>query len=348
MRILLLITVIQIGLSTFAQQHTPENYIMQYKDIAIREAARSGVPASIILAQGILESGSGGSELALKSNNHFGIKCKSSWQGEKVYHDDDESQECFRKYGTVEGSYIDHSNFLLSNGRYAFLFNLEKTDYKGWAHGLKKAGYATNPQYAYKLINTIEKYNLNQFVTGNIKASNDSNAIENSIDKTQQNASNTAIKVEKENSNQNPDKKADEILGVEKSALLRPSKNYPQGVFKINETKVVFAKAGTSLLALSTEHDIALSRLIDFNDFVGEVEILEQDQLIFLQRKRKQGSQDYHTMQEGDDLHLIAQEYGIRLEALIELNNLLPFDKPAVGEKINLKVKATSKPKLTK
>ena len=148
-----------------AQRMTPQEYIEKYKDIAIEEMHRSGVPASITLAQGILETESGNSDLVQRSNNHFGIKCKSDWQGESVSHTDDAPNECFRKYSSARDSYADHSNFLKKSGRYSSLFNLAPTDYKGWAQGLKSAGYATNPRYPSILIGNIEKYQLNNLDT---------------------------------------------------------------------------------------------------------------------------------------------------------------------------------------
>lgn len=145
-----------------AQKMSRAEYIAKYKDLAIAEMNQYGIPASITLAQGVLESGDGNSELARKAKNHFGIKCHSSWTGKKVYHDDDEAQECFRKYSTVSASYRDHSIFL-QKPRYANLFELAITDYKGWAKGLKKAGYATNPKYPELLINIIETHQLQQY-----------------------------------------------------------------------------------------------------------------------------------------------------------------------------------------
>src|SRR5436190_16848703 len=150
-------------LSVKAQKITPEQYIALYKDIAIREMKRMGVPAAITLAQGILETESGNSVLVKKSNNHFGIKCKSSWTAGGVSHDDDAVGECFRTYKTAEESYRDHSNYLRGSERYSFLFDLKATDYKGWSYGLKKAGYATNPKYPNILIKNIEQYNLQQY-----------------------------------------------------------------------------------------------------------------------------------------------------------------------------------------
>ena len=145
-----------------AQDISRAEYISKYKDLAVAEMHKYGIPASITLAQGVLESGNGNSELARKSKNHFGIKCHSSWEGNKVYHDDDEAQECFRNYPTVAASYRDHSVFL-QKSRYANLFELAITDYKGWAKGLKKAGYATNPKYPELLIKIIEEYKLQQY-----------------------------------------------------------------------------------------------------------------------------------------------------------------------------------------
>ena len=142
-----------------------EDYIKKYSDIAVREMKRYHIPASITLAQGLLESGAGQSVLARKSNNHFGIKCGGDWRGPSVSHDDDARGECFRAYKHPEESYEDHSKFLAGRPRYAGLFKLKITDYKGWAHGLKKAGYATNPQYAEKLIGIIELYNLHKYDT---------------------------------------------------------------------------------------------------------------------------------------------------------------------------------------
>ena len=140
-----------------------EEYIKKYRDIAVEEMKKYHIPASITLAQGLLESGAGQSTLARKSNNHFGIKCGSDWKGKSVRHDDDERNECFRAYKHPKQSYEDHSKFLVSRPRYASLFKLKMTDYKGWARGLKKAGYATNPRYAEQLIGIIELYDLDQY-----------------------------------------------------------------------------------------------------------------------------------------------------------------------------------------
>jgi len=147
-------------------QSKTEAYIEKYSQIAVDEMNMYNIPASITLAQGILESGNGESRLAVDGKNHFGIKCHSNWNGKTIIEDDDEKGECFRKYNRVSDSYRDHSLFLNERGRYAFLFEYNKTDYKKWAKGLKKAGYATNPKYPTLLINLIEKYDLSRFDKG--------------------------------------------------------------------------------------------------------------------------------------------------------------------------------------
>jgi LysM repeat protein len=162
-KIYILVALFHIVFATVSQRVSTQEYIKQYKDLAVAEMYRAKIPASITLAQGLLESDAGNSSLTKESNNHFGIKCKKNWEGKKVYHDDDTLQECFRAYETADKSYKDHSDFLISQPRYAFLFSLEPNDYKGWAYGLKKAGYATNPSYPEMLIAYIEKNELHHF-----------------------------------------------------------------------------------------------------------------------------------------------------------------------------------------
>ena len=161
-RIILSILALAMAITTFGQSSDYINYINQYKDIAIEQMHKYHIPASITLAQGLLESGAGKSELAQKANNHFGIKCHS-WDGKKIYHDDDKKGECFRVYKSARDSYEDHSIFLSTGSRYEFLFKYAETDYVAWARGLKRAGYATSPTYADKLIEIIERYDLDQY-----------------------------------------------------------------------------------------------------------------------------------------------------------------------------------------
>lgn len=306
----------------FSQQsEIIKNYINTYKNLAIAEMQRTGVPAAITLAQGIHESGAGQGKLVLLSNNHFGIKCKSNWTGESVKHDDDARGECFRKYRHSEDSYRDHSDFLRNGKHYAFLFQLDPADYTSWAHGLKKAGYATNPKYPQVLIKLIEDYNLQEYTLialgKNIQASDD-------------------IIVKNDLTVEKP--AADEMPQTKKPV-------YPDGEFKINETKVVFVKKGTPILAIAKQYDIDLSKIFEFNE-IPKVQESAKDQLIYLQRKRKTGVNDFHIVQPGETLHDIAQLNAIRLESLQELNWLKENEMPAAGEKLSLKTKATAMPKL--
>ncbi len=160
-----LLLLLPVGSAHAQYKMSTREYVSTYKNMAIQEMKQFGIPASITLAQGLLESGNGGSTLAVKGNNHFGIKCRGDWDGRKIYHDDDEKGECFRRYRNAEHSYRDHSKFLRESKRYASLFELQPTDYRGWAYGLKAAGYATNPRYAELLISLIEKNDLHKYDT---------------------------------------------------------------------------------------------------------------------------------------------------------------------------------------
>ena len=290
-------------------------YIETYKELAIEEMQRTGVPAAITLAQGIHETGAGQSHLVRKSNNHFGIKCKSEWKGESVSHDDDARGECFRKYDDPADSYRDHSDFLKYRKHYAFLFDLEPTDYEGWAYGLKKAGYATNPKYPQILIKLIKDYNLQEY---------------------------TLIAMGKKHFEEKWAKTDDIVTPAE---VYNASK-YPSGVFKINETSVVMVPKGTPFLALADKHNVSLRRLFDFND-MEPVEVAERDMLIYLHRKRKTGANDYHKVAPGESLYDIAQKEGIRLESLRNLNMLTEDAQPEIGETLYLKGHAPTSPRLS-
>lgn len=310
-----------------------QEYINTYKQLAIQEMIRTGVPASITLAQGIHETEAGQSDLVLKSNNHFGIKCKTGWQGDKVYHDDDARGECFRSYAKPEESYADHSDFLKNGARYAFLFQLDPADYKSWAYGLKKAGYATNIKYSEILIRLIETYNLQQYTLiamGKLAPSDEVWA------GTKTNTPMTTTPVVPA---------AMETAGKQMEEFPAPVVSYPSGEFRINETRVLYARAGTSLLSIAQQFDIPLSRLLDFNE-LEEEEVLVKDQLLFLQRKRKKGNSEFHIVQKGESVYSIAQAEGIRMESLLELNKLEKGQQPAAGEKIHLQQMAAMPPQL--
>jgi len=350
--IVLLLTftfVIKMNSSLFAQEtQSPAilEYIQLYAPIAIEEMIRTGVPASIKIAQGILETNAGRGDLVMRSNNHFGIKCKTSWTGEKVFHDDDEEGECFRKYASAYDSYVDHSNYLKSQPRYSFLFSYNKDDYASWAWGLKKAGYATNPIYAQTLIKYIEQYKLNQL--------NSFETIPNveslkSILISLNGPSNTAITLagssnqvyEKNSDSQDEDDatKADKEIIAEKES-------YPAGIFKVNGLKVIHAKKGTSLLAIAKKYKQQLSNLVYWNELSKNTTILNEDQLIFIQKKRKTGSKQYHIVNAHEDIREISQKEGIQLSSLLKLNKISLGMQPKAGEKLSLQIQRKYLPQL--
>lgn len=304
------------------------NYISTYKDIAMSEMQRSGIPASIILAQGIHETEAGTSELVRKSNNHFGIKCKDTWTGSVVYHDDDERGECFRSYQSPADSYKDHSDFLRASSRYAFLFKIDPTDYSSWAYGLKKAGYATNVKYPQILIRLIDDYNLQQYTM----------IAMGKMDPQQE-------KISNDEASRAPVTNAIALASSKKSDVSVAAPQYPAGDFELNRTKVTFARAGTSLLVIADHYNISLSRLLDFND-LKQQDVLSTDQLIFLQRKRKTGNNEFHIVQDGETIYSICQAEGIRMESIRDLNDLPGNLEPAAGEKLYLQDRAPSRPAL--
>ncbi|MBX2925872.1 MAG: glucosaminidase domain-containing protein [Chitinophagaceae bacterium] len=315
-----------------AQNPTIIQYINTYKALAIQEMQRTGVPASIKLAQGILETQAGQSDLVMRSNNHFGIKCKTAWAGNKVYHDDDARGECFRAYSSAADSYRDHSDFLKNSQRYAFLFHINPEHYKEWAKGLKKAGYATNPQYWQQLVKYIEDYNLNLYtlVALGKRTLTNEELMYASAD-LQKPAIVPAVIT---TGNAGGASAGDAIATVPQAEPLKAK--YPAGTFSINDTKVMVADAGTPLLALAEQYNIRYKHLLDFNDLSEENDIIRADQLIFLERKRKQGAVAFHTVLKGERLYDIAQGEGIRLESLMEYNRLQPGQEPMPGQKIYL------------
>lgn len=316
--------------SAFSQNITAEQYIKTYKDFAIREMKRMGVPAAITLAQGILETENGNSDLLKKSNNHFGIKCKSSWTAEGVSHDDDAIGECFRTYKDAEGSYRDHSNYLRGNDRYAFLFKLDPRDYKGWAYGLKRAGYATNPRYPEILIKNIEENNLQQYT---MVAVNEVPVFD-------------ASKYQSD-----PEEKAFiEIVKGKRSSnnqQVNIISNTPKEKININGSKAIYETRGRSLLAIATENNINLNKLLEYNDLQKDG-LMEDDQFIFLEKKSKEGDMDFYIVQNNETLYDVAQKNGIRLQNLYEYNDLKGDENIFAGSKLNLKPTSKEQPVLVK
>ncbi|MCO6500865.1 MAG: glucosaminidase domain-containing protein [Vicingus serpentipes] len=279
---------------------TRNEYIERYKDDAIREMHKSGVPASITLAQGILESADGNSPLAMYANNHFGIKCHSGWNGETMRIDDDEKNECFRKYDDVYESFRDHSSFLADRSRYAFLFDLKITDYKGWAKGLKKAGYATNPQYANLLIKLIEQHNLNQY----------------------------------DNYGKVPPKK---LTNKKTSTVLAETKQ--TRIVKLhNDVKYIVVKEGDTYYRIAHDFQMNLWQIYKYND-LNKGHVLKAEEIIYLQPKKNKAAEEFHTVKEGDTMRSISQYYGVKLKKLYKKNLMIPGTQPNIGDQINLKRK---------
>lgn len=294
--------------SSFLTNSSFNNYIEQHKDIAIREMQRTGVPASIKLAQALLESNAGRSTLAVKANNHFGIKCGGKWKGKTYYRKDDDYKRgrlvksCFRKYRKPQDSFIAHSNFLKDNKRYASLFRLNKKDYKKWAKGLKKAGYATSKTYDKKLIKLIEEYRLHQY---------DSARPSNKTSKPK-------VLVQKE------------YIYVNDAKMV---------FAKTGDTPISIAKR------LNTSPDRILSYNEQINN---RHQTLKKDTRVFIQKKRKKfrGKKKYHRLQTGETMYDIAQLYGLRLATLYSYNKMPNGSEPVVGEKIKIRGKAKKMPRL--
>lgn len=333
--------------NSFAQQLDPVvvDYISKYKELAISEMQRTGIPASIKLAQGIHETSAGTSDLVKRSNNHFGLKCKSEWRGMTVKHTDDAPNECFRKYDDPKDSYKDQSDYLKKSARYASLFELDPTDYKSWAYGLKKAGYATNPKYSQVIIKLIEDYDLQDYTMialGKLKDGQETLAQNDSKKENKADEKKTVMKAEEKPTAVYAAKKEDKTPVV---VIDEPKPNYPEGEFKINETKVIYAKKGTSYLSIAEKYAIPLARIFEFNEMKVQ-ESVDKDRLIYIMRKRKTGLNEQHTVKSGETLADIAQTEALRLESLLEYNYLQPNMQPAVGSVLYLRAKAPGMPAL--
>jgi LysM repeat protein len=299
---------------------TEDSYINTYKDIAVSEMKRTGIPASITLAQGMIESDYGRSTLAREANNHFGIKCHNDWSGQKIYHHDDKRNECFRKYGRAEDSYYDHSEFLKSGSRYAFLFDLASTDYKGWARGLKKAGYATNPDYANMLIRTIEEKNLHYYDNGYKAASpapvkqpvlNDSSVVKETP--------RVLAPVNPVNDN------------VRAAARV-------QRVMENNKLKYIVVKDGDTREKLEEEFQLLHWELPKYNELSNDF-TLSPGQILYLQPKKEKAEtgKDFYNTVDGDTMYTISQRYGIRLKSLYKMNRMTEDSEPESGTRLWLR-----------
>lgn len=295
---------------TLVSQTIPENaknYIERFSGIAVDEMKRSGVPASITLAQGILESSYGESRLSVEGNNHFGIMCHSSWKGKSISHFDDGKTRCFRKYDSPEQSYRDHSDFLRFNDRYASLFELDITDYKGWAYGLKAAGYASDPNYAPKLVSLIERYALHEY---------DSTPVE---------LPETPAQLE-------------QVRAVTSNGHEVFRFNLFREMYSQNGVPFVYALEGETYETLAADYKLFRKEILRFNDLEGTPELIPGT-VVYLRAKKKCAAKglDKHVVAEGETLRGISQRFGIRLKSLYRLNG---FEKNHVirpGDIIDLR-----------
>ena len=301
------------------------DYIDKYKEIAMTEMIDYKIPASITLAQGILESGNGNSELAKKSNNHFGIKCHKDWKGKRTYHDDDAKGECFRVYETPADSYRDHSVFLSNGKRYAFLFELKITDYKAWAKGLKQAGYATLPTYANVLIKLIENYDLTQYdqlvVKGDFKKGTKDKS-QKTKDKSQKDEVNNIIYT--------PFKITEaEIVGkTSDERYIREN----------NRVKFIYAKEGETIYDLAEMFCIYDYQITKYNN-LGKRKVLKDNEIIYVEPKRNKSQRryKYHTIQKGETLSHVSRLYAVKLKSLYKMNAMDENTILHVGDNIRLR-----------
>lgn len=315
------------------------DYIAQYRELAIAEQQRTGIPAAIKLAQGIHETAAGNSRLAVLANNHFGIKCKKDWKGETFAHTDDAPNECFRKYSHPNDSYKNHSDYLRNNTRYSSLFTIPVTDYAAWAIALKKCGYATNSRYAHILIRIIEDYNLQQYtyaaVSDELPASKDEKHIASEVI---------------------PDKDAAPVTERSQPAHahqgntteqdIKKSEKPPYGqLVRVNGLRAFYAQKGSSLLQDAEKHKIRYAKLLSINDLPDEP--LEADMFIYLDKKHSKGTTALHVVKPGETLLQAAQYEGMQLKALRNNNKLVKGEEPAPGALLYLQDPAPRKPELT-
>ena len=292
-------------------------YIEQWRDEAVRQMVLHRIPASITLAQGILESGSGKSELSRKSNNHFGIKCHRDWQGGRTYYDDDAKDECFRVYEDARDSYQDHSLFLKKK-RYAPLFELKITDYKGWAKGLKRCGYATSPTYAKNLIELIERHGLDQYDDDGVAWIRRGDTPEQA----------TLSSVQHPNQVPNPGRNATIHLDGSRGSGISP-----------NDVTWVEGRDGESLQTIADELQIAVWQLRKYNDLDGAKPStrMDGDRRLYTQPKRRRGSRDWHVVRAGETLRTISDAEAVKLKVLVDRTGKSPDEALPEGFKVPLR-----------
>lgn len=311
------------------------NYINKYKDLAIDHMQTYKIPASITLAQGLLESGAGESTLAIKSNNHFGIKCSTQWTGKQVYHNDDKKNDCFRKYNSAEGSFQDHALFLTERDRYKSLFSLKATDYKGWAKGLQKAGYATDKSYANKLIQIIEDYELYNYDKAGSKSK------PKSKNNTQEYIVEKEVEVEKietskpQYNNNRPSNKPSNLATTTNQKILTINSHT---IYKTHNLVYVIIQTGDTYENIAKEFNFNVNDLFDFNETDRNIPLRAGD-LVYLEKKKTRADKPYyeHIVQVGESMHTISQKYGIKTRSLYQINKKDYSYVPTQGDILRLR-----------
>ena len=315
----------------FGQSYTKADiaaYIQTYAEIAVEKMRAHKIPASITLAQGILESAAGKSDLAQNANNHFGIKCSGKWSGKTYSKDDERANECFRKYDSPEQSFEDHTEFLQAP-RYANLFSLEITDYKAWAHGLKKSGYATHPQYAERLIRIIEEYELMRY---------DTVSDVNYLAKSEKNqTAKTPKKVVKKQPTHSSTERKTEVAGTYKGF---PQAQYPyttRPVFINNGVHFVVAKEGDTYFSIAVDVQLTIAELKQYNETLFKKQEPYVGEMIYVEKKKRYANIQTHTVQEGETLRSIAQLYACKSKTIRKLNEINKQSLLQVGEILKLR-----------
>lgn len=352
-RLILILTAFHCLTLSASQSPAPDKtpqviYIEQFSSLAVDEMYRSGIPASITLAQGLLESGYGLSELAVKGNNHFGIKCHNNWTGGRMYYDDDKKGECFRKYRSPEDSYRDHSDFLRYRDRYKFLFDYKVTDYKSWAYGLKKAGYATDPSYPKKLINLIETYKLYEFDRKPASYSKDERKASRKAEKQVRKSEAAAEKALKHDKDARQEKVESQLPPSPTEAeQVRPLSDSQREEFHFSLTRQMYSQNGVPFVysvegetyqSIAASNNLFEREILKYNDaFKGEK--LLPGTVVYLQPKKKQAAKglEKHVFEEGDSMRAISQRYGVRLDKLYKMNVMPEGYTPKEGDIIRLR-----------
>ncbi len=351
--ILLTIATLTLHAQTGAYNEQARAYIRQYKDWAIEEQQRTGVPAAITLAQGIHETQAGTSELATEANNHFGIKCKKNWTGETFTHTDDAPDECFRKYAKAYDSYRDHSDYLRQTPRYGHCFEQDVTDYAAWARELKAAGYATNPRYAQKLINIVEDFQLQDYTYAAMKAPQpQGERLGQVTEKVPTNIRYEDRRKERDIPVQQEEKPiptqpsevvAAPVIAPAVEEYTEPTPVYGQAALR-NNLKGFYAHKGDVLLESAIKYNMRYAKLLELNDLPDAP--LEADMFIYTEKKRGLGLRRQHTVKQGETMQQVAQAEGVQLKQLRNLNGMLEGDEPATDVVLNLQTPTNTKPAL--